>query len=91
MARAQMKRSHLELFASRLWCPHFLITRHLVKHLWQLGCSTLLMAQGDSRGENYEEQHVHTVYEQIASHFSSTRYKVRCCSNITMTTGTDDS
>ncbi|RFU32697.1 hypothetical protein B7463_g3649, partial [Scytalidium lignicola] len=25
--------------------------------------------------ENYEEQHVHAVYECIASHFSSTRYK----------------
>lgn len=25
--------------------------------------------------EAYEEQHVHEVYEQIASHFSSTRYK----------------
>ncbi|APA05775.1 hypothetical protein SS1G_01858 [Sclerotinia sclerotiorum 1980 UF-70] len=25
--------------------------------------------------ENYEEQNVHAVYEQIASHFSSTRYK----------------
>ena len=25
--------------------------------------------------EKYEEQHVHEVYEQIASHFSSTRYK----------------
>ncbi|KAH8656964.1 S-adenosyl-L-methionine-dependent methyltransferase [Tricladium varicosporioides] len=25
--------------------------------------------------ETYEEEHVHTVYEQIASHFSSTRYK----------------
>jgi hypothetical protein len=24
----------------------------------------------------YEEKHVHTVYEQIATHFSSTRYKV---------------
>ena len=24
---------------------------------------------------DYEEQHVHQVYEQIASHFSSTRYK----------------
>jgi tRNA (uracil-5-)-methyltransferase TRM9 len=24
--------------------------------------------------EEYEEQHVHEVYEQIASHFSSTRY-----------------
>lgn len=26
--------------------------------------------------ENYEQEHVHTVYEQIADHFSSTRYKV---------------
>ncbi|KAH7370604.1 S-adenosyl-L-methionine-dependent methyltransferase [Rhexocercosporidium sp. MPI-PUGE-AT-0058] len=25
--------------------------------------------------ESYEEEHVHQVYEQIASHFSSTRYK----------------
>ncbi|POS87580.1 S-adenosyl-L-methionine-dependent methyltransferase [Erysiphe pulchra] len=25
--------------------------------------------------EKYEEQHVHEVYEQIASHFSATRYK----------------
>ncbi|TAQ85145.1 hypothetical protein B7494_g6535 [Chlorociboria aeruginascens] len=25
--------------------------------------------------EQYEEQHVHEIYEQIASHFSSTRYK----------------
>lgn len=24
----------------------------------------------------YEKQHVHQVYEQIAGHFSSTRYKV---------------
>lgn len=24
----------------------------------------------------YEEEHVHGVYQQIASHFSSTRYKV---------------
>jgi len=27
-------------------------------------------------GEAYEEQHVHCVYEEIATHFSSTRYKV---------------
>ncbi|KAK8212588.1 S-adenosyl-L-methionine-dependent methyltransferase, partial [Phyllosticta capitalensis] len=26
-------------------------------------------------GPDYEDEHVHTVYEQIASHFSSTRYK----------------
>ncbi|PQE09862.1 tRNA (uracil-5-)-methyltransferase trm9 protein [Rutstroemia sp. NJR-2017a BBW] len=29
----------------------------------------------DVAPEKYEEQHVHSVYEQIASHFSSTRYK----------------
>lgn len=27
--------------------------------------------------EAYEEQNVHDVYQQIAQHFSSTRYKVR--------------
>ncbi|KAK7706766.1 tRNA methyltransferase, has a role in tRNA modification [Botryosphaeria dothidea] len=27
------------------------------------------------RGPQYEDQHVHQVYEQIASHFSETRYK----------------
>jgi tRNA (uracil-5-)-methyltransferase TRM9 len=26
--------------------------------------------------QSYEEEHVHSVYEEIASHFSSTRYKV---------------
>lgn len=34
------------------------------------------MAESDTQGADYEEQHVHSVYEQIASHFSSTRYKV---------------
>lgn len=29
----------------------------------------------DRNEEAYEQQHVHDVYEQIASHFSSTRYK----------------
>ncbi|TID19914.1 tRNA (uracil-5-)-methyltransferase trm9 protein [Venturia nashicola] len=29
----------------------------------------------EDRGENYEEEHVHSVYEEIAPHFSSTRYK----------------
>lgn len=33
--------------------------------------------------EVYEQQHVHDVYQQIAGHFSATRYKV-CCD------GTDD-
>lgn len=28
--------------------------------------------------EAYEEKHVHQVYQQIAEHFSSTRYKVHC-------------
>lgn len=29
-----------------------------------------------TESEEYENQHVHQVYEQIASHFSATRYKV---------------
>ncbi|KAN0110323.1 S-adenosyl-L-methionine-dependent methyltransferase [Hyaloscypha variabilis] len=33
------------------------------------------MAAEQLAPEKYEEQHVHEVYEQIASHFSSTRYK----------------
>jgi tRNA (uracil-5-)-methyltransferase TRM9 len=32
-------------------------------------------AEKELAPEEYEEQHVHEVYEQIASHFSSTRYK----------------
>lgn len=27
--------------------------------------------------QSYEQDHVHTVYDEIAPHFSSTRYKVR--------------
>lgn len=30
----------------------------------------------DDDALSYEETHVHSVYESIASHFSSTRYKV---------------
>ncbi|KAJ4347858.1 tRNA methyltransferase, has a role in tRNA modification [Didymosphaeria variabile] len=33
------------------------------------------MADAEPQGAAYEEEHVHTVYEQIASHFSATRYK----------------
>lgn len=34
--------------------------------------------------EAYEEKNVHEVYQQIAKHFSSTRYKVRpiCVANL---------
>jgi hypothetical protein len=35
----------------------------------------------DDNPEAYEERHVHVVYDHIASHFSSTRYKV---ANITI-------
>lgn len=35
----------------------------------------------DDNPEAYEERHVHAVYDNIASHFSSTRYKV---ANITI-------
>jgi hypothetical protein len=34
------------------------------------------MAESDTQGADYEAEHVHSVYEEIASHFSSTRYKV---------------
>jgi len=34
-----------------------------------------MASEQDVAPERYEEQHVHEVYEQIASHFSSTRYK----------------
>lgn len=32
-------------------------------------------------GAEYEAQNVHDVYEQIATHFSATRYKVRYTSH----------
>ncbi|EIN07426.1 S-adenosyl-L-methionine-dependent methyltransferase [Punctularia strigosozonata HHB-11173 SS5] len=35
----------------------------------------LVQVVPDSNPESYEAQHVHHVYDQIASHFSSTRYK----------------
>ena len=31
----------------------------------------------DDDPQKYEDEHVHAVYDQIAPHFSSTRYKVR--------------
>lgn len=34
------------------------------------------MATSEPQGASYEAKHVHSVYEEIASHFSSTRYKV---------------
>jgi hypothetical protein len=37
-----------------------------------------VMAGGDTCTElEYEATHVHEVYEEIAGHFSATRYKVR--------------
>lgn len=33
-------------------------------------------AGSDARSGEYEQEHVHDVYQHIASHFSSTRYKV---------------
>ncbi|EAT90995.1 hypothetical protein HBH56_173340 [Parastagonospora nodorum] len=33
------------------------------------------MAESETQGADYEAEHVHSVYEEIASHFSSTRYK----------------
>ena len=33
----------------------------------------------ESESERYERDHVHRVYDQIAAHFSATRFKVRIC------------
>lgn len=30
----------------------------------------------ESQPQNYEDEHVHKIYDEIAPHFSSTRYKV---------------
>ncbi|TVY54818.1 tRNA (carboxymethyluridine(34)-5-O)-methyltransferase, partial [Lachnellula suecica] len=46
----------------------YIIQRHSTPRHGQLDYSPEV-------AESYEEQHVHTVYESIASHFSSTRYK----------------
>ena len=32
--------------------------------------------------QTYEDEHVHAVYDEIAPHFSSTRYKVRVSSQL---------
>lgn len=45
------------------------------------------MSSQEQNGEEYEQEHVHSVYEQIASHFSSTRYKVgafRVCDSVAL-------
>ena len=31
----------------------------------------------EGKPENYEDLNVHAIYDEIASHFASTRYKVR--------------
>lgn len=43
-----------------------------------MGSASESASQGNADpGEAYEQRHVHEVYQQIAHHFSSTRYKVR--------------
>ena len=37
------------------------------------------MASSPPPSETYEEENVHRIYQEIAQHFSSTRYKVRLC------------
>lgn len=37
---------------------------------------TAAVIPSDTSPQAHEDEHVHAVYEQIASHFSSTRYKV---------------
>jgi hypothetical protein len=52
----------------------FATIHHQVSH--PIPIHTLKMASSDPQGASYEAEHVHSVYEEIASHFSSTRYKV---------------
>ena len=40
------------------------------------GQTLQVMTEAYNHGEDYEQENVHNVYEQIATHFSSTRYKV---------------
>jgi hypothetical protein len=35
-----------------------------------------MASESEAQGEAYEEKNVHEVYQQIANHFSATRYKV---------------
>lgn len=67
----------------------FSIPKHIIPELLQAGAglekkrhqssktslAPSLMPNDATGGEAYEEEHVHAIYEQIASHFSSTRYK----------------
>jgi tRNA (uracil-5-)-methyltransferase TRM9 len=34
-----------------------------------------MASESETQGEAYEEKNVHEVYQQIANHFSATRYK----------------
>lgn len=43
--------------------------------------SRKMAAAEQAGGAEYEAQNVHDVYEQIATHFSATRYKVRYTSH----------
>lgn len=52
------------------------IDYHLSFIVFVVFVASLKDADMANYGEQYEAQHVHEVYEQIASHFSSTRYKV---------------
>jgi tRNA (uracil-5-)-methyltransferase TRM9 len=40
----------------------------------------VVLTEVTTDAQTHEDEHVHTVYDQIASHFSSTRYKVRALS-----------
>jgi hypothetical protein len=42
----------------------------------------------DDNPSDYEEKNVHAVYDEIASHFSSTRYKVRPDNTVLLITTT---
>lgn len=50
-------------------------SKYIFLCIWD-GPSSMKVNAMASNSESYEEEHVHKVYQEIAPHFSSTRYKV---------------
>lgn len=59
--------------SSTHFLPHYV---ELILICNRNGQTSQVMTETSSHGEDYEQEHVHDVYDQIATHFSSTRYKV---------------
>ncbi|KAL8778748.1 MAG: hypothetical protein Q9213_007261 [Squamulea squamosa] len=57
-----------------IWSPNLWIAESQYDFDW-LQVNMASSTSADEDPTNYEEQHVHEVYQKIACHFSSTRYK----------------